>query len=180
MEEDLDGIARGKEKWVPMLRAFYEPFAKTLLIKYKEIDKMVIETKEICEKCSKPMVIRMGRYGKFLACSGFPECKNTKPLATGAQGEERVAGSEEPSREKCDKCGAEMVIKKGRYGAFLACSAYPECKNIKNIKKTTGLKCPQCKKGEIVERRTRSGKKFWGCELYPKCDYATWEKPKKG
>lgn len=182
MEGDLDKIAEGRVQWVPVVRAFYEPFAKTLEIKYKEISKMIVQTKEVCEKCGKPMLVRIGRFGKFLACSGFPECKNTKPLA----GEERKTAAEIGTgrvpacqQEKCDKCGGLMVLKRSKYGQFFACSAYPQCKNIKNIKKTTGLKCPQCNEGDIIERKTRSGKKFWGCERYPECDYATWQRPKR-
>lgn len=170
IEEDLDKIASGEKKWVPVIEEFYVPFSKNLAIKYKEIEKkeLIEETDQICEKCGKPMVIRMGRYGKFLACSGFPECKNAKPLEK----------SEQEIDEKCEKCGSPMKIKRSRYGEFLGCSRYPECNFIKKLEKTTGMKCPKCKEGEIVIRRTKQRRTFYGCSKYPNCDYISWEKPK--
>lgn len=99
------------------------------------------------------MVIKLGRFGNFLACTGFPDCKNTKPL-------EKDLENLEISKEKCDKCGAEMIIKHGRFGPFLSCSKYPECKNIKSIKKSVGVKCPQCNKGEIVEKNQKRDAPF--------------------
>lgn len=173
LEEDLDKIAEGKQDWIKTLKDFYEPFHKNLEKKEQEISKKELteeETGEICEKCGKPMIKKVGRYGTFLACSGFPECKNTKPLAGK---EEKMEGS----NEACPKCGKPMVVKHGRYGAFLACSGYPDCKYIKKTQKTTGVKCPECDKGEIVSRRSKKGKIFYGCSAYPKCDFALWYKP---
>ena len=129
-------------------------------------------TEEVCEKCGKPMVIKLGRFGKFLACTGFPDCKNTKPL-NGAGEPEKP----ELTDEKCDLCGAPMQIKQSRYGKFLGCSKYPECKGIKGIEKTTGVKCPQCGKGDIVEKRSKRGKTFYSCNQYPNCKFALWSKP---
>ncbi|MFZ5364842.1 MAG: type I DNA topoisomerase [Patescibacteria group bacterium] len=178
MEEDLDKIAEGKKEWQPVIDEFYNPFEKNLEKKEKEVSKKEIteeETKEICEKCGSPMVIKMGRFGKFLACSNYPECKNTKNIVS-TNGEIKT---EEPeaTNEICDKCGAPMVIKHGRYGKFLGCSKYPECKNIKPIVKSTGVKCPECGKGEIIERRSKRGKTFYGCSNYPECKNVYWSKP---
>ena len=127
MEEELDFIAEGKMQWIPVIREFYDPFAKHLAEKYEIVEKknMIEETDEICEKCSKPMIIRHGRFGRFLACSGFPECKNTKTLKP-------------PS---------------------------------------LGIKCPECREGDLVERRTRQRRIFYGCSRYPDCKYATWKRP---
>jgi len=121
------------------------------------------------------MVVKDGRFGKFLACSGFPECKNTKPVKENEDGKPEVESEE--TDEKCPKCGADMMVKHGRFGKFLSCSNYPECKSIKSIAKGTGVNCPQCKKGELSEKRTRRGKTFYGCDQYPDCDFALWSKP---
>jgi len=183
MEDELDEIAEGKKEWVPVLDNFYKPFKENLMTKTKEISKKDLveeKTDEICEKCGSPMVIKVGRFGKFLACSNYPDCKSTKQI--GADGK-----LEEPEKtdEVCDKCGSPMVVKMGRFGKFLACSAYPGCKNIKNLGQNgkpaepvaTGIKCPECDKGEIVEKRSRRGKIFYGCSNYPNCKFALWNKP---
>ncbi len=174
MEDDLDEIAQRKKEWVPIIREFYIPFKENLNKKYQEISKKELteeKTEEICEKCGAPMVIKTGRYGKFLACSAFPKCKNVKPL------EKPTPSEAETTDEKCEKCGAPMVIKTGRYGKFLACSKYPECKNVKPLIKSTGLTCPQCGKGEIVERRSKRGRTFYSCSRYPNCKFALWSRP---
>ena len=176
MEEDLDAISRGEEKWRPVLHSFWEPFITLLKKKEKEVSKADVTTEKTdreCPECGKPLVVKLGRAGKFLACSGFPECRHTEPLS----GEER----EEPvvSEEKCDKCGAPMLIKQGRYGKFLACSAYPDCKNIQPLvkPKALGIACPECKEGELMEKKSRYGKIFYSCNRYPKCKYALWDPP---
>ncbi len=172
MEENLDHIEEGKMKWVKVVSDFYGPFheklAEALAIKGK-VKPQDIETEATCEKCGKPMVIRWGRHGRFMACTGFPECKNAKPL----DGEKQPAEVIETD-EKCLKCGSPMVLKSGRFGKFLACSKYPECKTTKPL--ATGVKCPE-DGGDIVERRTKRGKSFWSCSNYPKCKFATWHKP---
>ena len=175
MERDLDEIAEGKIKWVPVIRDFYEPFKKNLMEKEKEVNEKDLteeKTDEICEKCGSPMIIKMGRFGKFMACSNYPDCKNTKQLGNDGKVEEP-----ETTDEVCEKCGKPMVIKIGRYGKFLGCSGYPDCRNIKPIVKSTGVKCPQCNKGEIVEKKSKKGKIFYACDQYPKCKYALWSKP---
>jgi DNA topoisomerase-1 len=170
MEDELDKVEEGKDKWVAVVQDFYKPFKKSLdkvESKSGDIKKSLQEsTGEKCEKCGSEMVVKWGRNGKFLACSGYPDCKNTKPLEDLEEPEE--------TDETCEKCGANMVIKRGRYGRFLACSKYPECKNTKPI--PIGVKCPE-DGGDIVERRTRKGKTFWGCANYPECKFASWDKP---
>ena len=174
LEASLDKIADGEMEWRPLMEAFYGPFHATLtseeLSMKKEEDSEVVD--EVCDKCGKPMAIKHGRFGKFLACTGYPECKKTKPM----KGEEAHA-EPEPTDQICDKCGAPMVKKVGRFGPFLSCSKYPECKNIKSIEKKTGIICPKCGKGDIIEKRTKKGKIFFSCNRYPECDQAFWDKP---
>lgn len=175
MENSLDEIAEGTVEWVPMLTAFWGPFADNLKIKEAEIVKTKreeIPTEEVCEKCGQPMVIKFGRFGKFLACTGFPECRNTKPLKQDSDTMEVIS-----TEEKCSACGADMIVKQGRFGSFLSCSRYPECKTIKSLAKGTGVTCPQCNQGEIGERRSKRGKTFYSCNRYPDCKFALWSKP---
>jgi len=192
MENDLDQIANGNIAWQPIIRDFYNPFHANLENKYNEINKKDVmpeeKSKEICDKCGAPMIIKTGRYGKFLACSAFPKCKNIKPL--NGQGKNNSQNSQEKSEEIkelekkyqneiCDKCGAQMIIKTGKFGPFLACSAFPKCKNIKNIgggNQSIGVACPNCKIGKIVQKRSRRGI-FYACDQYPNCKTAYWNKP---
>jgi len=134
----------------------------------------VEQIEELCENCGKPMTLKRGRFGQFLACTGYPECKTTKKLA--ASGSGRLSIPDVPLEEKCPQCGKHLVIKHGRFGEFTACSAYPECKHVK--KKTIGIGCPKpnCK-GELVEKKSRRGKVFYGCDQYPNCDFTAWNKP---
>ncbi|MBI5747992.1 MAG: type I DNA topoisomerase [Nitrospinae bacterium] len=179
MEEELDQIEEGKKGWIDALNDFYKPFSSDLTLaetKMRDIKKEVELTSEVCDKCGKNMVIKWGRFGRFLACSDYPNCKSTRPL----KGEgEKEGGSEklpEITNEKCDKCGAPLQIKIGRYGKFLACTKYPECKFTKPI--SLGVSCPQdgCN-GFLVERRTKKGKIFYSCSNYPNCKFASWNKP---
>ncbi|MFH1284345.1 MAG: type I DNA topoisomerase [Candidatus Peregrinibacteria bacterium] len=188
MEDKLDMVEEGKEDWVPMIKAFYGPFHKNIEEKDKTLKKEDIvneKSDEVCEKCGAKMVIKLGRFGKFLSCSNYPECKNARPL------EGNTEKSKEESAElielrkkfkgkKCEKCGGTMEIKVGRFGPFLGCGNYPECKNIKSITVFSGVKCPKCETGQLIERRTRKGGRiFWGCSKFPKCKFATWYKPVK-
>ena len=181
MEAKLDGIEKGAMSRKELLANFYDQFMKSFgaaKMNIKNIKGTSEPTDIICEKCGKPMVIKMGRFGKFLACSGYPECKNTKEIPKenaegGAQADE--------TDEICGKCGKPMVIKTGRYGKFLSCSGYPECKNIKPIPvkhNKSKIPCPTGCGGYLVEKRTKKGRKFYGCSNYPKCDYAAWTLPK--
>jgi len=183
MEDDLDKVAEGKTQWKPLIKEFYMPFKDNLKQKTDEIKKADLvneESDEKCEKCGEPMIIKTGRYGKFLACSGFPKCRNIKKMAKQNDDENsEVQEKAEPevSDQKCEKCGADMLIRDGRFGKFLACSAFPKCKNTKPIDGETGVKCPECEKGEMVARRTRSRRTFYACNRYPDCKFAVWSPP---
>ncbi len=172
MEKELDEIAASKLTYEKVMSEFYSPFEKAMekvdLKKDKLKSELLEDAGEVCEKCGSPMVIRWGRNGKFMACSAFPKCKNTKPL--------NEPEEPETTDEICDKCGSPMVIKRGRFGKFLACSNYPACKNTKPL--STGIKCPKegCD-GDIIERRSKKGRVFYGCSRYPKCDFVSWDKP---
>jgi DNA topoisomerase-1 len=133
---------------------------------------------EPCENCGRPMAVKRGRFGQFLACTGYPECKTTRKLIATKQGGLRAAKPDQVLDEKCPRCGANLVLKQGRYGEFTACTSYPECKYVKH--KTTGVKCPkdgEAAGGEIVERKSKRGKVFFGCSNYPDCDFILWNRP---
>jgi len=177
MENNLDKIEEGGLKWVDIVKDFYEPFDRDLKEAMEVLGRVKpedIPTDEICESCGKPMVNKWGRHGRFIACTGFPDCKTTRPLDTDENGQKGTETQE--TDEKCEKCGAPMVLKTGKFGRFLACSKYPECKNTKAI--SIGVKCPD-DGGDLVERRTKKGKVFYSCGNYPKCKFATWYKPIK-
>ena len=177
MEKNLDDIAEGKIRWEPVVEEFYRPFEKILEEKKKTIKKEDViteKTDEVCDICGAPMIVKLGRNGKFLSCSKYPECKNAKPMKADREKEEKL--QKEFKDEKCDKCGSAMVIKTGRFGDFLACSAYPKCKTTRPLAHALKVKCPKCG-GALTEKRTKRGKVFYGCSNYPKCDFATWSKP---
>ena len=190
MENNLDEVALGKKKWVPVIAAFYNPFHKNLEKKYKEVNKENImpeeKSSEVCDKCGSPMIVKTGRYGKFLACSNYPACKNIKSTGEPKPGiqilpeaaAKLAALKTKFASEVCDKCGSPMAVKNGKFGPFLGCSAYPGCKNIKNIPEENAVKvvCPACGKGEIVKKFSRRGA-FWACSAYPDCKNAYWGKP---
>ncbi len=179
MEEELDEIAEGKLKWQPVIREFYEPFKENLENKKKSVEKKVEMTDIPCPICGKPLVKKYGRFGQFLACQDYPQCKGTKPLPEEEAAQKKLA--EEYGDKVCPECGqGKVVIKRGRFGPFLGCDRYPECKYIGKIEKKTGVVCPQCNIGELVEKRTRKGRTFWGCNRYPECEYATWKYPVPG
>ena len=168
MEDELDKVESGDKQFLQVVREFYDPFNEAV-VKTEEKkdaikDALQESTDETCPQCGKPLIIRWGRNGKFMACSGYPDCKYSKPL----EAEEEVPG------EVCDKCGKPMVVKVGRYGRFLACTGYPECKNSRPY--PIGLACPK-DGGQIIERRSKRGRVFYGCSNYPNCDFVTWYKP---
>ena len=173
METELDKIEQHQASYQSTLDEFYHPFKETLeqvTEKLPEIKSSLQQESDItCDKCGRPMLIRWGRNGQFLACSGYPECKNTRPL------EEPPPPKE--TDEKCEECGSPMVVKRGRFGEFLACSRYPECKFTKPI--STGVPCPEegCS-GTIVQKQSRKGKIFYGCSEYPQCKFALWNRPR--
>jgi DNA topoisomerase-1 len=171
MEDELDDIAEGDRRWQPVVEQYYRPLETALTVAKAAAPKQVETTDVKCPECGRPMLIRWGRRGRFLACSGFPECKGTLPLE-GEQQQEAPQATD----EKCPECGSPMVIKSGRFGRFLACSRYPECKGRKPLAVTTGVRCPK-DGGELLERRSRRGRIFYGCSNYPKCDFTTWTRP---
>jgi DNA topoisomerase-1 len=175
MEEELDKIAAGEEKYKKVLDDFYLPFEgdlERLNTRTKEIKQSLQEiTDLVCDKCGSKMMIKWGRNGRFLSCTNYPKCKNSQPLPGEAQEHLEIAEG-----KICSICGAPMVVKSSKYGKFLGCSRYPECKNIMPI--TLGIKCPKCSEGEIVERKAqKSKKKFFGCSRYPECDFISNYRP---
>jgi DNA topoisomerase-1 len=179
LEDELDEIARGEMTWKPVVRSFWEPFISLIRQKEQEIQKSDVtteKTEESCPTCGKPLVIKLGRFGRFYACSGYPECTYKKSLKSNGE-----AGAAEPqvTDEKCELCSQPLVIKEGRYGAFLGCSAYPACKYIRSLNKPVSLDitCPACGNGPVQEKKSRRGKIFYSCSTYPKCSFASWDKP---
>jgi len=172
MEEHLDKVEEGERKWADTVQEFYEPFKRDLAQAKKKMRNVKVgeETGEPCPDCGEPLLERWGRMGKFLGCSGYPECRYTRNL----NGVERA--EDQPTDEICPTCGKPMVIKHGRFGKFIACSGYPECKTTKPV--TLGIKCPTdgCP-GELVERRSRKGRTFFGCSAYPNCKFVVWQRP---
>ncbi len=225
MEEELDEIEDGKLDWRAALSEFYERFDKDL--KHAEehmtnVKRMEKPTDQTCDKCGKPLVIKWGKHGSFIACTGYPECTYTRELPVDLPDVDNADLTEQGEEEYCQNCGRPMVLKKGRFGTFLACTGYPDCKTTKQIggaqkkpdqpidekcpqcgsgmvvktgrfgeftacgnypackyvkQKTIGVKCPECSEGEIIERRSRKGKTFYGCNRYPDCKFVAWGKP---
>ncbi len=178
LEEKLDMIAEGKVKRLETLSEFYEPFASVLKQAKKQMRNVKAEetpTDLVCDKCGSAMVIKWGRNGRFIACSNYPDCKNTKNFEQDENG--KISEVEKVVSDTiCDKCGKNMVVKQGRFGSFLGCSGYPECRNTKAL--SIGIKCPEegCP-GEITEKKTKKGKTFFGCSKYPQCTFALWDRP---
>lgn len=176
MESELDDVEEGKLNWKDSLKGFYETFSQNLVkakSEMKNIKRQEVPTDIDCEKCGDKMVIKFGRHGEFLACKNYPDCKSTKEFSKNDKGE--IVIEEDPiTEEKCEKCSSDMVIKRGKFGEFLACSKYPDCKFTKAL--PIGVDCPKCGK-DLAQRRTKRGKTFYGCTGYPKCDFASWDRP---
>ncbi len=170
MEEELDEIAEGTKQWVPVIQEFYTPFHANLKEKEKDVERHVELLDEKCPDCGHPLQVKFGRFGKFICCSTYPECKYKRPMPE----EQKLI--DDNSGVICDLCGKPMVVKFGRFGSFLGCSGYPECKNIKKIQKGTGVACPVCGEGELVERRGKRGP-FYSCSKYPQCKFLLPTKP---
>jgi len=186
MEQQLDDIAEGEKQWGPVLRAFYTPFERTLATAretMRNVKREEVLTDLVCPKCGQgQLAIKFGRNGEFLACNRYPECDFTSDFHRDGEGKIVLdaAGTPELSDVACNVCGRPMVIKKSRFGPFLGCSGYPDCKNTRRIGKDgkpvplpvpTGVRCPKCNQGELMERRGKFGRPFYGCDRYPKCDY---------
>jgi DNA topoisomerase-1 len=181
MEDELDKIEEGTEPWLAAMRRFYDPFKKDLAQaeeRMRDVKREGQPTNIACEKCGAAMVIKWGRRGEFLACPNYPECKQTSNFTRDADGTVRVV-EETLTDEKCEKCGRPMQVRFGRFGKFLGCSGYPECRNVQSLNRPvpTGVACPQCKEGQIMEKRSRGGKLFFSCGRYPECKFATWDRP---
>jgi len=225
MEEELDEIEDGKLNWREAMAEFYGKFARDLEHAEEhmtDIKRMEKPTDLICEKCGKPLVIKWGKHGSFIACTGYPECTYTRELTVDLPDVDKADLAEQGDEEYCENCGRPMVLKKGRFGTFYACTGYPDCKTTKPIggtqkkpdqpldekcpqcgnnlvvksgrfgeftacsnyptckyvkQKTIGVKCPECSEGEVVERRSKRGKTFYGCSRYPECNFVAWGKP---
>ena len=180
MEGQLDQIEDGEREWVNTVREFYHPFAECLKVARQEmrnIKREEVATDIACEKCGETMVVKWGRFGRFLACSSYPECKGTKEFKEDASGAIAVLDKPEVATDgTCEKCGSAIIIKTGRFGKFLACTAYPKCKTTKAI--GIGVKCPEAEcDGDIVQKRTKKGHIFYACNRYPKCEFSLWSRP---
>ncbi len=180
VENDLDEIAEKKIAWKKVIKDFYQPFINNLKMKTKEIKKEDFQ-KDLgrkCPKCGNKLIEKFGRFGKFIACSNYPECKYTEKTAEDKAIEDKIVKQESNKNGKvvCDKCGAEMTVKTGPYGPFLGCNNYPKCKNIKKVENKIGVKCPECGK-DIIEKKSKKGRLFFGCSGYPNCKFVSWNKP---
>jgi len=174
LEEDLDHIEDGSREWHELLKSFYGQFSQDIEQAQQRIVSSVLDDESVCPTCSQPLEVREGRFGLFIACRNYPECKTTRKVAKKSE--------PEPTDQICDKCGAPMVIREGRFGKFMACSTYPKCKNTMNLgkdgteavakepPKKTDQKCPTCG-GFLLIRKSRAGGEFYGCENYPKCKF---------
>jgi DNA topoisomerase-1 len=170
LEEELDRISERELSWLDYLKAYYSYLDKDLqqAMQVKGVKEEGIPLEDVCPECGRQLVIKEGRYGRFKACSGYPDCTYRESL---------VKKEVTPLEETCPQCGSQLVLRKGRYGAFVACSNYPQCKYVKTEKKDTGIECPKDCGGTIIRKKTRKGKIFFGCSSYPKCDFATWDEP---
>jgi DNA topoisomerase-1 len=173
IEEELDDIAEGKIKWVPVIEEFYTPFKKHLEEKFASVDKLTETSDTDCPHCGKKMLIKFGRTGKFMACPD-PESKVTLPMPEEAAKIKEL--TEKTKDEKCPLCGKDMKVRRGRFGYFLGCVDYPKCKGVAKILDKTGFKCPECKIGELVQKKGR-GRVFFSCSRYPACTFITNTKP---
>lgn len=182
MEEKLDKIAEKQAVWNVVLEDFYNPFIENVNSVMKTAQKVNIETKIKCPNCGRPMLLRTSKTGsQFLGCSGYPDCKTTMSLNVmqEIENEENGETQEKPKEvceEKCEECGSEMIFKLGPYGKYMECTN-PECKHRKPYRKSTGVTCPKCGKGTIVERKSKRGTVFYGCDKYPECDFVLWNEP---
>ena len=176
MEEKLDLIAEKKAVWNVVLKEFYTPFMEVVNSVMKTSQKVVIESDKKCPNCGRVMLVKTSRFGtQFLGCSGYPECKTIISLNNSVELDDVDGENKEATvDEKCEKCGGEMVMKVGPYGKYLECK---ECKNRKKYVRSTGVKCPKCGEGMIIEKKSKYGKIFFGCNRYPECSFALWDEP---
>lgn len=186
MEQELDDVALGKLKWQPVIKTFYDPFEKVIKQKDHELKKQDVTflgtSEELCPKCGKNLMFKLGKYGKFLSCSDYPKCEFAKPIEEKIDSLVDLTNGEEDTSQpkdygKCAVCGeGDYVLKQGRFGKFLACNRYPTCKSTKPFLVKVGIKCPECKEGDMVVKKGK-GRTFYGCSRYPDCKYSSWKKP---
>jgi DNA topoisomerase-1 len=181
LEDELDEVSRGEKDWVPLMREFWDPFKELVKDKEESVSRAEVTTEaldEDCPKCGKKLNIRLGRRGRFIGCSGFPDCDYTRNLDDDSDNAE----PEIVEGRLCPECNSQLIIRSGRYGKFIGCSAYPECRYIEPLEKPTdtGVSCPKCNKGSMLKRKSRRGKIFYSCSTYPDCDYAVWNEPVEG
>lgn len=178
LEDDLDAVSRGEKNWIPLMREFWTPFislieTKDESLKRSDVTQELME--ENCPDCGSKLSIRLGRNGRFVGCTNYPECKYTRNLKDDGS----AAAPEMVEGKTCPKCDSGLVIKTGRYGQFIGCSNYPACKHIEPLEKPedSGISCPECSKGNLTKRKSRFGKLFYSCSTYPTCTYAVWNPP---
>ncbi len=178
LEDELDAVSRGEEDWVPLLEKFWRPFKDRIDHTQENVQRADVTQEKIdekCPKCAGQLAIRLGRNGRFIGCTNYPECDYTRNLNDdgSARAEPETVGRD------CPECGSALVYKQGRYGKFIGCSSYPKCRFIEPLEKPkdTGVRCAKCHKGTLMQRKSRRGKVFYSCSTYPKCDYAVWNEP---
>ncbi len=181
LEDELDEISRGEKEWIPLMKEFWYPFKELVDDKEQSVSRAEVTTEatdEDCPKCGKKLNIRLGRRGRFIGCSGYPECDYTRNINE----DQESAEPEIVEGRKCPECDSPLIIRSGRYGKFIGCSSYPDCKHIEPLEKPedTGIPCPKCGNGNMLKRKSRRGKIFYSCSTYPDCDYAVWNEPVEG
>jgi DNA topoisomerase-1 len=178
LEDTLDAIARGEKEWIPVLEEFWQPFVKQIQVTDQQVQRKDVTTevlKEQCPKCQRPLSIRLGKRGRFIGCTGYPECDYTQDMSQDAEKNE----PEVVEDRVCPVCSGVLHIKAGKYGRFIGCSNFPKCRHMEPLEKPadTGVECPKCHHARILQRKSRKGKIFYSCGDYPKCDYALWNEP---
>lgn len=179
LEDDLDAISRGEKEWKPLLETFWKPFHDKVLETDKNVKRKDVTHEELdekCPQCESPLSIRLGRRGRFIGCTKYPDCDYTRSLNADSQ---ESSAPEEVEGRVCPECQSALLIKEGRYGKFIGCSGYPKCRFIEPLEKPkdTGVQCPECHQANILERKSRNGKVFFSCQRYPDCQYALWNRP---
>lgn len=180
LEDELDAVSRGEAEWVPLLQRFWLPFHERVIkteegVKRSDVTQELLD--ESCPKCGKPLSRRLGKRGSFIGCTGYPDCDYTRNLdGEGAPPVQIIEG------RQCPLCGSNLQMRQGRYGPFVGCSAYPKCRHIESLDRPaeTGVACPHCPNGQLMQRKSRRGKVFYSCSNYPKCEYALWYPPASG
>lgn len=180
LEDQLDEISRGDKAWVPVLKEFWHPFKELVEYTQEHVKRSDVTQEKIdekCPKCSKQLSIRLGKRGRFIGCTGYPDCDYTRNLSGDEENKE-----EDKLNRKCPKCQSELLVRHGPYGKFIGCSNYPNCRFLESFNQPSviNILCPSCKKGQMTQRRTRHGKIFFSCSLYPDCNYAVWDEPIAG